>query len=275
MLNPLLEYPISGYIDRRSEPNRLLNLLKSMMKRYLLMFLACLLPALCNAQDLGNCSRRDIPIVEMIKACKSVVADPKYTKQQQARAAVVGGVLNKLNKGSAHESIGLFLLAVDKGDLSGYALIGDIYREGYGSVAQDFEKALAYYSRDTSSSSVRANGLALLTLNGQGVEQNSLKAILFTWMAFTLNESSLMSKRICDVYSEEKYGIHDIVKAHMWCGISVKVEESPTLKALFEENRIKLASRLNQAQLKASNELLEKCMSSKHYSNCDLPLISN
>jgi len=65
-----------------------------------------------------------------------------------------------------------------------------------------------------------------------------------------------LSKRICDVYSEEKYGIHDIVKAHMWCGVSVKVEESPTLKALFEENRIKLKAK-ELAQATTLNSLNE------------------
>ena len=274
MLNPLLEYPISGYIDGRPLPIQLLTILKSMIKCYLLMFLACLLPALCNAQDLGNCSRRDIPIVEVVKACKSVVTDSKYTKQQQARAAKGAGLFIQLEKGPAQESIGFLLLAVDRGDLSGYAHIGDLYREGYGNVGKDFGKALDYYYLDTSNSDVKANGLALLNLYGQGVEQNSLKAIFLTWIAFTLNKSSLMANRICDIYSEDKYGVQDIVKAHMWCSVSVKTEESPMLKALHEQQRIKLASRLSSDQLKASNELLKKCVSPTYF-DCGLPLNLN
>jgi hypothetical protein len=231
-----------------------------------------LLPALCNAQDLGNCSRRDIPIVEVVKACKSVVTDPKYTKEQQARAAIVGGLMNKIDKGSVHESIGLFLLAVDRGDLSGYAHIGNIYREGYGAAAQDFEKALNYYYRDTSHSDTKASGLALLNLYGQGVKQNSAKAIALTWMAFQQRSISVYSDRLCTVYSEEKYGVQDIIKAHMWCSLSVKIEGDHLYKAYYEDKRIKLAAKLNSAQLNQSNILLKKCESSKNYLYCETPL---
>ena len=241
------------------------------MKHYFFIFLIFLTPAFSNAQDLGRCSREDISIVEKFRACKSAVTDTQYTKSQQARAAIVAGLLNRIDKGLAHETIGLFLLAVDRGDLSGYAHIGDVYREGDGKVAQDFEKALDYYYRDTSNSSVKANGLALLNLYGQGVEQNSLKAIFLTYMVFTLNESSLMANRICDIYAQQKYGVQDIVKAHMWCSISVKVEQHPLLKSSFEDQRIKLAAKLSASELKRSNELLKKCVS-PNYSFCDLPL---
>lgn len=242
-----------------------------MINRSLLILLTFLVPVLCNAQDLGRCSRGDISIVEKFRACKLIVTDPQYTKNQQARAAIVAGLLNRFDKGLAHETIGLFLLAVDRGDLSGYAHIGDSYREGDGKVAQDFEKALDYYYRDTSNSSVKANGLALLNLYGQGVEQNSLKAVFLTYMAFTLNESSLMANRICDIYSQQKYGVQDIVKAHMWCSISVKVEQHPMLKSSFEDQRIKLAVKLSASELKRSNELLKKCVSPNYY-DCDVPL---
>ena len=245
--------------------------MNSTTKLSLFILIACLVPKISNAQNLGACSRVDISLEAKFSACKALVSDAKYSKSQQARAAVIAGILNQMNKGSAHESIGLFLLAVDKGDLSGYAHIGDVYREGYGSVTKDFAKALDYYYRDTSNSSEKANGLALLNLYGQGVEQNSLKAIFLTYMAFTLNESSLMANRICDIYSHEKYGVQDFVKAHMWCSVSVKVEQRPMLKSLFEEQRAKIAAKLSASELNRSNELLKKCIP-PNYSYCDLPL---
>ena len=242
-----------------------------MIKRYFLIFLIYLAPALCNSQDLGRCSRDDISIVEKFRACKAIVTDLQYTKNQQARAAIIAGLLNRIDKGSAHETIGLFLLAVDRGDLSGYAHIGDTYREGDGKVAKDFEKALDYYYRDTSHSYVKASGLALLNLYGQGVEQNSLKAIFLTYMAFKQSRSSLMANRICDIYSVDKYGVQDIAKAHMWCSISVKVEQHPMLKSSFEDQRIKLAAKLSASELKRSNDLLNKCVSADYF-DCDLPV---
>jgi hypothetical protein len=270
MLNPLLEYPISGYIDSRSKPNRLLNILKSMIKRFLLTFLACLLPALCNAQDLGNCSRRDIPIVEVVKACKSVVTDSKYTKEQQARAAISAGLLNQLEKGSVQETIGLFLLAVDRGDLGGYSEIAEIYRNGEGSIKADYKKALDYYRQDSTQSSTKHVGLAELYLNGLGVDKDSDKAISFLWMAIGLSKSAFTSNRICQIYSDEKFGVRNLVKAHMWCSVSVKIEQDPQLKFLWEEQRVKLALQLNKSQLTLSNSLLEKCLSSS-LTICETP----
>ena len=275
MLNPLLEYPISGYIVSNFEINTFYISPKHMFNRYLFFFLTFFVPALCNAQDLGRCARGDISIVEKFKACKAIVSDSQYTKNQQARAAIVAGLLNQINNGSANESIGLFLLAADKGDLDGYALIGDIYREGYQGIEKDFGKALDYYYRDTSHSDIKANGLALLYLHGQGVDQNSSKAIVLTKMAFTLNKSSRMTDRICNIYSEDKYGVKDIVKAHMWCSISVKTEVYPELKAFYEDKRLKLASSLSDAQIKQSDELLKKCVSSLHSSDCNTPVIIN
>ena len=245
-----------------------------MFNRYLFFFLTFFVPALCNAQDLGRCARGDISIVEKFKACKAIVSDSQYTKSQQARAAIVAGITNQFDKGSVQETIGLFLLAVDRGDLSGYAHIGNLYRDGYGTVAKDFGKALDYYYRDTSNSDVKASGLALLYLHGQGVEQNSLKAIFLTYMAFTQSKISLMANRICDIYSEEKYGVQDIVKAHMWCSISVKVEQHPILKSSFENQRLQLAAKLSASELKRSNELLKKCVPPDYY-DCDLPLNIN
>lgn len=242
-----------------------------MIKRYFLIFLIYLAPALCNAQDLGRCSRDDISIVEKFRACKAIVTDLQYTKNQQARAAIIAGLLNRIDKGSAHETIGLFLLAVDRGDLSGYAHIGDTYSEGDGKVAKDFEKALDYYYRDTSHSYVKASGLALLNLYGQGVEQNSFNAIFLTYMAFKQSRSSLMANRICDIYSVVKYGVQDIAKAHMWCSISVKVEQHPMLKSSFEDQRFKLAAKLSPTQLAQSNNLLKKCESSD-YIYCEIHL---
>ncbi len=241
------------------------------MKHYFFIFLIFLTPALSNAQDLGRCSREDISIVEKFRACKSVVTDTQYTKSQQARAAKIAGLLNQFEKGSVHETIGLFLLAVDKGDLSGFAHIGDVYREGYGSVSKDFEKALDYYYRDTSNSHVKTNGLALLNLYGQGVEQNYAKALALTWMTFQQSANSLYSDRICNLYAEEKYGLQNITKAHMWCSLSVKFENHPQLKAYYEDKRFKLAARLSPTQLAQSNNLLKKCDSSD-YMYCEIEL---
>ncbi len=243
----------------------------SSTKRYFLILLACLASTLCNAQDLGACARLDISLSAKYTACKELVSDSKYSKTQQARAAVMAGLINQMNKGSAHESIGLFLLSVDKGDLSGYALIGDIYREGYGSVSKDYEKALDYYYRDTSNSHVKTNGLALLNLYGQGVEQNYAKALALTWMTFQQSTSSLYSDRICNLYAEEKYGLQNIPKAHMWCSVSVKFENHPQLKAFYEDKRFKLAAKLSPTQLAQSNNLLKKCESSG-YMYCEVEL---
>lgn len=240
-------------------------------KRYFLILLAFLASTLSNAQDLGACARVDISLSAKYTACKELVSDSKYSNAQQARAAVIAGILNQINKGSAQESIGLFLLSVDKGDLSGYALIGDIYREGYGSVSKDFEKALDYYYRDTSNSHVKTNGLALLNLYGQGVEQNYAKALALTWMTFQQSTNSLYSDRICSLYAEEKYGLQNIPKAHMWCSVSVKFENHPQLKAYYEDKRFKLAAKLSPTQLAQSNNLLKKCESSG-YMNCEVAL---
>ena len=244
------------------------------MKHYFFIFLIFLTPAFSNAQDLGRCSREDISIVEKFRACKSAVTDTQYTKSQQARAAKIAGLLNQFEKGSVHETIGLFLLAVDKGDLSGFAHIGDVYREGDGAIAKDFEKALDYYYRDTSNSPVKTNGLALLNLYGQGVEQNYAKALALTWMTFQQSANSLYSDRMCNLYTEEKYRLQNIAKAHMWCNFSVKLENHPQLKAFYEDKRFKLAAKLSPTQLAQSNNLLKKCESSS-YMSCEVDLNIN
>lgn len=241
-----------------------------MVKRYFLILLTLLVSVFCNAQDLGNCSRRDVPISEVIKACKSIVTDPQYTKSQQARAAIVAGSLNQLEKGSVQETIGLFLLAVDRGDLGGYSHIGEIYRNGEGLIKPDYKKALDYYRQDLTYSSTMHLGLAELYLNGQGVVKDSEKAISLLWSAIGLSKSAFTSNRICQIYSDEKSGVKSLVKAHMWCSVSVKIEQDPQLKFLWEEQRVKLSMLLNNSQLITSNSLLEKCWSS-NLITCDTP----
>jgi hypothetical protein len=241
-----------------------------MIKGYLLILLTLLVSVFCNAQDLGNCSRRDVPISEVIKACKSIVTDPQYTKSQQARAAIVAGSLNQFEKGSVQETIGLFLLAVDRGDLGGYSHIGEIYRNGEGLIKPDYKKALDYYRQDLTQSSTKHVGLAELYLNGLGVDKDSDKAISFLWMAIGLSKSAFTSNRICQIYSDEKFGVRNLVKAHMWCSVSVKIEQDPQLKFLWEEQRVKLALQLNKSQLTLSNSLLEKCLSSS-LTFCETP----
>ena len=109
-------------------------------------------------------------------------------------------------------------------------------------------------------------------LDGQGVKQNSAKAIALTWMAFQQRSISVYSDRLCTIYSEEKYGLQDIIKAHMWCSLSVKIEGDPLYKAYYEDKRIKLAAKLKSAQLNQSIFLLKKCESSENYRHCETPL---
>ena len=226
---------------------------------------------LANGQSLGPCTSQELSFKDLFIACKVVAQDSKYTTEQQALAAIRAGLFNAMTNGSASMSLGMYVLATEKGNLSGYSHIADMYRNGTGGISKDFQKALNYYYLDTSNSSTKARGLAELNLNGQGVKQNTAKAIGLFWVSITQRKDPFTASQICEAYSDEKYKYLDLVKAHMWCSVSLKLEESIFFKSVFEEKRMSIALKLTQSQLQESNELLSRCMSKDFLFYCEIP----
>ena len=241
------------------------------MKHIFRSLLTLLIPMLANAQSLGPCTSQDLSFKDLFIACKGVAQDGKYTTEQQALAAIRAGLFNAMTNGSANISLGMYVLATEKGNLSGYSHIGNMYKNGTGGTNKDYQKALDYYYLDTSNSSTKAKGLADLHLNGLGVKQNTAKAIGLLWVSITQRKDSVTASQICEAYSDEKYKYIDLVKAHMWCSVSIKLEDSIVFKSVFEEKRMNIAQKLTQSQLQLSNELLSRCMSKDFLFYCEIP----
>ncbi len=241
------------------------------MKHIFRSLLTLLIPMLANAQSLGPCTSQDLSFKDLFIACKFVAQDGRYSAEQQALAAIRAGQFNAMTNGSASMSLGMYVLAIEKGNLSGYSHIGNMYKNGTGGTSKDYQKALDYYYLDTSNSSTKAKGLADLHLNGLGVKQNTAKAIGLFWVSITQRKDSVTASQICEAYSDEKYNYLDLVKAHMWCSVSIKLEESIVFKSVFEEKRMAIAQKLTRTQLQESNELLSRCMSRDFLFYCEIP----
>jgi TPR repeat protein len=241
------------------------------MNKIFLIILTTLIVSHSNAEDLGACTKTNIPMKEMFNACQSIVNDPTYSKDKQARAAVNAGLINKLQNGDDFESIGWFLIAAEKGRLEGYARIGDVYRTGGKRIKQDFELAKKYYMKDTSESKTKHEGLATMHLEGQSFKKNTQKAIGHYWIALGAYPDPWITTNICRAYSKEEYNFVNLVNAHMWCSMSVKYEDDPRLKAMFESDRLKLAEQMSDQDMKKSTELMQKCVASLYFGSCDIP----
>jgi hypothetical protein len=244
----------------------------------LLLLISLISASVGSAQDFENCKNGSLSLPVMLKACRSAAADKRYSESQQARAANLAGLLLKIEKAHAHEVVGYFLIAAEKGDNEAYSLIGDIHREGYGEAIKDPKKALAYYAMDTTNSKTKHRGMGMLHLNGEGVRQNTAIAIKhFSVAVAGLNKNldatidPMISDQICEAYSDPKYNYINLVKALMWCSLSVRFEANTLMKSYYEDKKMRIQTTMAKKDIVKSNVLLEQCSASVYFSECGVP----
>ena len=231
---------------------------------FTLLFICTYSPTI--AQDLGDCRRGDKTIDQLINACKSIVESKNRTDREVSIAARQTGLLLKIDGRSVEEVTGYFLLSAKKGHSESYAHIGDLYRNGYKTLKPDYEKALYYYGQSSGEnvSITQLVGLGEMYLNGQGVEKSIEKAISnFELVAHLDDENASIRVRLCDIFQYGKHVDTDLVQAFFWCSSAVDAEAYPTLKGLYENNRLNLEMRMSKVQLFESNKLINECKKSR------------
>lgn len=241
--------------------------------RKLIWFLTLVIfPVAGYPQQSHKCLSNDQTTEEAIKACTSGINDPKVTKKDQAWFAIRAGHISQFDKKDASTVIGFFLIAVEKGRLDGYARIGDLYREGYGSIKIDYKRANDYYDLDTTDSSTKLRGLATMLYEGKGVPQNVERALLlFSWSLYKSNDGGDASV-LCHLFKDHKNPLRNLIIAHAYCQVAVKLEEDPFMKGIYENNRIAIAGQLDSGQLKQSKERFEQCVKEDYGILCLIPV---
>lgn len=217
---------------------------------------------LSNSQDRKDCVRGDKTIAQNIQACKEITTNRSKTDGEVARSARQIGVLLWIDKKEPAEMIiGYFLLSAQKGLLTAFADIGDLYRNGYTNLKPDYERALYYYRQDTSYSNIRLKGEGEMLLSGQGLKQSTDSAINAFIAAASLNdEDASIRSKLCGIYSTDKYEKKDLIMAHFWCSNAVDTESSAILKGWYEKLKIDLEVQMSPAQLSASNRIKQECL---------------
>ena len=217
---------------------------------------------LCSAQKVNGCVTLDhLTITEMIRSCKDVAKDKSKKDTEIAHAAFRVANLLRVDKvGTPEEIIGYYLLSAQKGKISAFAEIGDMYREGYKGLKPDYKKAKYYYSQDTSLSATYFAGIAEMHLHGHEFEKSVDLAIWSFRTAAGLDDSDSLSRmKLCEIFSNDDYQKKDLVKAHFWCSSAVEAQSYPFLKGLFESDRLKIELQLSESQLIESNNIQQKC----------------
>ena len=217
---------------------------------------------LCGAQNVNGCVILDhLTITEMIRSCKDVAKDKSKKDTEIALAAFrVANLLRVGERGTPEEIIGYYLLSAQKGKISAFASIGDMYRVGYKGLQPDYKKAKYYYLQDTSYSPTHFIGIAEMRLHGHGFEKSVDDAILRFIFAASLDDSDSSTRRkLCEIFSNDDYQKKDIVKAHFWCSSAVEAESHPIIKGLYESDRLNIELQLSKSQLIESNNTQQEC----------------
>jgi hypothetical protein len=220
------------------------------------------LTALSGAQEIGGCRiLSHLTITQIIRSCKDVTKDKLKTDGEVAHAASQVASLLKIGElGTPEEIIGYYLLSAQKGNLSAFAAIGDIYRAGYKNLKPDYKKAKYYYFQDTSYSPAHFKGIAEMLLYGHGLEKSVDDAIQRFRFAASLDDGDAKTRRkLCEIFSINNYQKRDIVKAHFWCSSAVEAESDRMLKGLYESARLNIEMQLSESQLIESNNLQQDC----------------
>jgi hypothetical protein len=219
--------------------------------------------ALSGAQEVSRCRiLGHLTKAQIIQFCKDVAESKSETDGEVAHAANMVGHLLQLDKagGTPEEAIGYFLLAAQKGKLSAFAAIGDIYREGYRDQKPDYKKAIRYYDQDTSRSPTFLKGTGEMYLHGYGVIKSVDDAInRFRVAAYRDDSDARIRSQLCDIYSSEDYQKKDLVKAHFWCSDAVNVAKDPLFKGIYETSKINIEMQLSKSQLIESNRIKKEC----------------
>lgn len=205
---------------------------------------------------------------EIIKACTSGINDPKVTKKDQAWFAIRAGGISQFDKKDASTVVGFFLIAVEKGRLDGYAWIGDLYREGYGSIKIDYKRANDYYDLDTTYSSTKLRGLGIMYREGKGKDRNLEAAALHFMWALEKSEESFDAMTLCDIYADNANPLRNLIIAETYCRIAVKLMDHAGLKGNFEVRRIRIADQLTPTQQEQSRRQFERCVALKYSLMC-------
>ena len=236
--------------------------------KYTILAVSIFSTSFSSAQEIGGCRiLGHLTIPQIIRSCKNVTEDKSKTDREVAFAASQIARLLQFDKvGIPEEVIGYYLLSAEKGDISAFAEIGDIYRKGYRGQKPDYKKAISYYDRDTSESVIKLKGLAELDLHGNGVEKSVDDAILRLRVgAFLYYDDAEVRSKLCEIYSTNEYQRTDLIKAHFWCSSAVDAETQPILKGLYERSKLSIEMQLSKSQIIESNRVYKECSKNKKF----------
>jgi TPR repeat protein len=213
------------------------------------------------AKRVGSCPDTTLPTIgDMLRACQEIVKDKKKSDKDISHAAQTLGLLSKLAERPTIEAIGYFLISAEKGNLESYSYIGDIYRIGEKDLKVDYKKSYYYYKLDASLSFKKFKGIAYLQLDGLGIEQDVMSALMvFEMLASAKSTDSSIRSELSRINSDERYKLNNLEFAYFWAMEAVRAEEDAFRKGLLERDRIELESKLNAQQINMAKKLFDKC----------------
>lgn len=136
-----------------------------------------------------------------------------------------------LNKGHNYRmALRQFELAAEQGNTNALLYISEIYRSGKG-VDADLSKSFSYLETAAKQGSVIAqHGLYLKYVKGEGVNLDNKKGIY--WLKRAANQNHLESSTtLANNYFRGRYVSQDKDKALFWAEKSLKISDSPILRA--------------------------------------------